>query len=64
MTLQSNFEILTNDLEIDLLFGLLSWARNDAFARWAEACAYWGALVDSHTYLQELSGEIMYHSLY
>ncbi|KAJ5873759.1 uncharacterized protein N7529_002189 [Penicillium soppii] len=42
------------NLELSLLLSFLGWARNDAFARVADVCALWGAIVDANTHLMKL----------
>lgn len=49
--------------ELDLLFGLLGWARNEAFEKVADTCALWNALVHANTHLATLESKISYISL-
>lgn len=44
--------------ELNFLFGLLGWARNEAFEKVADTCALWSALVHANAHLASLESEI------
>lgn len=51
-------------IELDLLLGLLGWARNEAFGRVADTCALWGAIVHANTHLELMDGETICDSFH
>ncbi|CAG8381008.1 unnamed protein product [Penicillium salamii] len=53
------YRITGNANDLNLLLGLLGWARNEAFGRVADTCAHWGALVHAHTHMMNLDAVLM-----
>ncbi|CAI7594478.1 unnamed protein product [Penicillium bialowiezense] len=52
------FQTSGNDKQLDLLLGLLGWARNEAFGRVADTCALWGAIVHANTHLELMDAKL------